>query len=209
MSKVLQSEIKIKSESKGNDLLNSLRELWKLSERFKTVSVERAKEIKNGINETNLQLSDLETQLIHNRALGNETSKSNVEAKETELLTKLTLLRQRQENLQNEGDYVISQKLSALMPSIIEAEKESNAYSKEKEKEIAEIDLKIGELKEERLKLYNKSHPYRECGYIIETLEKVAKLPRSTINHAIMESKGLNKKVNPYFGGIDNVWIKR
>jgi len=198
MAKVVQKE----NIDKGAALLIKLTDLFKLSRRFKDASSVRSIEIKDEINDINLQLSDLETNLIHARIDGNETTKASTEAKEAELLTRLTLLRQKQNSMQGEGNYVISQKLTNIIPEIVEAEKEYKIYEQEMIKRSEVIKKQINDLRTELGKINRSDHPYYHCNYLIDDLEKAGKLEKGTVNQAIRYSKGLDKMVNPYFGDI-------
>lgn len=191
------SEAETKTGSEA--LLKDLRDLFWLSQRFKTVATSRMHEIQQETTDINLQLVDLESNLITAEAMGNEAEKKELQKTENELLTRLSLLRQKQENLRNESRPVVGRKLMAIVPALVDAEKEYNQSRKEIAEQVAAIDIKIQELKKEKAKIGNMRHPFSECRHIAHDLEKAAGLEKGTVNQRIIDLKGPNKVKNPYF----------
>jgi len=132
--------------------------------------------------------------------MGNEDEKKELQKTENELLTRLSLLRQKQENMRSESRPVIGKKLMALIPAFVDAEKEYNRFRKENAEQLAAIDLKIQELKKERARIGHTRHPFSQYRDLVNHLEKAAALEKGTVNQRIIELKGPNKVKNPYFG---------
>ena len=189
----------------SESLLKNLKELSLLNQGYKEAAASRSKEISIESSDINLQLIDMEGQIIEAKVTDNESKEKQLLKKEMDLLTKQSLLRQRQENLLKESGYVVEKKLYALVPEIVEAEKEYTQFQKTKAGEIAVIDARIQELTKERSRLAHEGHAFTECGRLITELEASTKLEKGTINHEIRELKGLNRMKNPLFDGYVSV----
>ncbi|WP_058302874.1 hypothetical protein [Gorillibacterium timonense] len=185
---------------KTEALMNRLNDLLKLYWRYKEVAASRLMDINKELTEIDIELVDLETLLIEAEALGQETARKQLQKRETELLTKKSLFRQKQESATQEISSVIEKKLLSLIPDIPDAESESRSFERTRGEHLSQIDEQIAELKRQRQLVAAEPHPFRRCVYILSDLESAAGLEKGTVNHKINELKSPIKRKNPFFG---------
>lgn len=183
----------------SENLLRELKNLMNLSKQHNSEASSTVKKIDELILDAQSKLTDVQGRKIDAMLSGNDTH--NLDIEEEKLLSQISLLKVKKENAFNSNSSVIARKLIALVPLIPDAEKEEKEFKQDKANKIKEIDLKIKELKEQRMKVSYEEHPYRQCYGYIGDIEKISLLEKGTINGLILKAKGLDVVKNPYFGG--------